>query len=143
MSEPVTLHSAQDYVLTFDSVTLQGFSDGEAIGVEAPSEIVKSKVGAYGEVAISITKNPVHLVTVKLFQSSAMNARLRSKYLAQLAGNPSTQALKIMSLQRLSTGETWRGRAIIVQDSGPKVAAEVGESEWKFILICNNPGEQG
>lgn len=138
MSEGITLHDALDFVLTFDGVTFQGFGDGDAIGLEAPSEVVKAKVGAFGEVAVSTIRNKLYGLKVNLHQTSTMNSTLRAMFNAQWSDT--TKTLRTLSLKRKSTGEVWRGIAFIAQDAGLKVGAEVQNLEWSFGFILDTPG---
>lgn len=136
--EPPGIHDARNYILNFDGVTFQGFGDGDAISVEAPTETVKAKVGAFGEVAVSLNRNPLYTVKANLHQTSSMNGVLRTMYRDQW--QDSRKVLRTMSLTNRVTREVWRGRAFLVQDSGFKVGSEIQNNEWQFGLILDNPG---
>lgn len=135
---PVTLHDPQDWTFLFQQTTVDGFGEGDAISITKPADIVKPKVGAMGEVAIAIARNPIHALEINLHQTSAANATLTGLYYAQLS-NPDT-AVGYLSCENRRTGVKYEGIGWLVQDADEKVSGEVQNRTWKFGFVqVENP----
>lgn len=129
MSEPITLHDPTRWTLLYDTLSVQGFGDGDAISLEPPTETVKAKRGVMGEYAIAIITDRLHSLKINVHQTSNTNAILRAKFRAQYGANG---VVKVCSLRNTTTGETWRGIAWLASDAPLKVGAEVQNVEWDF-----------
>lgn len=139
MSETfIGVHDATDWIPSFGSVSMGGFGDGDALSLEPPSEVVKTKVGAMGAVMVSVSKNRIYMMKINLHQTSPANANLRAHWRETLVDT--TKVLQPAALERISTGETWRGMAVLLSDAPFKVAAEGQNVEWSFAFIVDNPG---
>lgn len=130
MSEPITLHNPLNWTLLYDTFSVQGFGDGDAISLEPPTETVKAKRGVMGEYAIAVITDRLHSLKINVHQTSATNAILRAKFRAQYT--PGAAVPKVCSLRNTTTGETWRGVAWLASDAPLKVGAEVQNVEWDF-----------
>lgn len=134
--EEITLHDPQDWTVIFGGTGIQGFGPGDAITIGKPTEVIKAVVGAMGEVAVSIARNPLHSVKLNLHQTSAMARRLRAMYYAQFRAQ--AQVLKTLSLTNARTGEAWRGMGWVSADADQKIGPEVQNVEFTFGFVVQD-----
>jgi len=134
MSEPIGLHNPVLWTLLFDTFSIQGFGDGDAISIEPPTETMVAKRGTMGEYAVAIVTDGLHALKINVHQTSATNAVLRAKFRAQYAAGWKP---KVCSLKNRTTGETWRGVAWLDNDAPLKVGKEVQNVEWSFGFIVD------
>ena len=132
------MHDAKDYIVTVDTTTIDGFGDGDAIAITPPSDIVVPKPGAMGDIAVSIKRDPMYTIKIALHQTSPVVAVLRGMWRA--GWRDTSQIVKPISVERKSTGETWRGPGFITNDAEHKVAPEVQNTEWTLKVECDSPG---
>lgn len=128
--EPITLHDPTRWTMLFDTFSVQGFGDGDALSIEPPTETVKAKRGVMGEYALALVTDALHSLKVNLHQTSATNAAFRGFFRAQF--RPGAIVPRVCSLRNTITGETWRGVAWLTSDAPMKVGAEVQNIEWDF-----------
>jgi len=134
--EPITLHDPQDWTVLIHTNSIMGFGEGDAIEITKPTEVIKSKVGAMGEVAISVSRNPVHALKLRLHQTGAANKMLRSLFYSQLRAQ--AEVVGVLSCTNRRTGEAWRGLGWISQDADLKIGPEVQTTEWTFGFVVED-----
>ncbi len=76
MAYQAKFHDADQIALWFNGVLIQGFADGEYYSIEQSSPGFTSVAGTDGEVARSKSNDRRAKVTLKLLQTSSVNAQL-------------------------------------------------------------------
>ena len=114
-------------MLTYGVLPVSGYADGSMIQVSPVGDGTKSQVGTAGEAVIVRTPNKQHEVTIRLFETSPVNAALALLF---NAGNP----LLPLTLVSLSTG-AFMGAGSGCLERIPGVTYEAGAPvrEWKVI----------
>lgn len=127
--EPTRPYAATDFVFTVNSQTVDGFGDGDAITVTPPTEQIKGKEGAQGEIAVTIKRSRLFTVKAVIWQTSAANGRLKALFRQQRNAGGTLIGVPL-TIQNKRTGDFLRGNAWIVGEPEWKVGMEVGTREW-------------
>lgn len=116
----------------FGGRILQGFADGEVISVEPQSDDFTEFVGADGEVTRSKSNNNLHLVTIRLSQTSDSNDILMGFSIADKKSNAGVVPflIKDQNGRSLISAE----QAYIKRRPNMGMGVETGTREWIIAL---------
>jgi hypothetical protein len=117
-------------VVTWNGITIQGYSDGTHIESDRTEDAFAMKAGNDGEVVRTMNNNRTGRVTVRLLQSSITNDLLSAAAQQDEIFGDQVGPLQIEDL-RGTTLETAQN-AWLVRLPQSQWAKEAGEREWAF-----------
>lgn len=129
MAERVAVYNAAKVAVIYGGAQLDGFADGSFVSIEPAADDVVSVSGADGEIALGVTNDNRHRVTVTLLQTSNSNDVLSGLATAnKLAGGGVLLPLAVEDL----SGRTLflAPQAWIVRKPTQDFSKEVGNREW-------------
>lgn len=128
-------YSFQDVVLLVNGVELTGWADGDdTIQIKRRADLATDKMGAAGEMFVSVSADRSGEITVKLMQASASN-----KYLNDLANLQQAAGSRFLPIQvlaqdtfrnDLATGST----GYIKKPSEVTRGVQMNTQEWTFVV---------
>jgi hypothetical protein len=136
-------YDADQVVVYFNGVRVQGWADGEFFTVEQLSPAFTDVVGTDGEVTRSKTNDRRAKVTVKTMQSSASNAALSTLHNLDLNA-PNGAGVGTFLMQDLQGGTIVQGdQSWIVQYPDGKMDRGAVSREWEIRIANANRVEAG
>jgi hypothetical protein len=127
--------AADQVVLTFAGLRIQGYADGSFVSVEPMSPGFSSKAGADGLVSRSRSNDPRVKITITLEQTSSSNDVLSAIHEADLA-MPNGAGVAALSLEdllgrfRLVSASAWVEKAPTAE-----FGRETGQRAWELVAI--------
>jgi len=134
---------ADQFLLYFSGVQIQGFADGEYAVIEQMTEAFTEVVGTDGEVARSKTNDRRVKVTLKLLQTSAANAQLSAIHQRDL-NSPNGAGVGTFSMVDLFGGSLCEGdQAWIVKYPDSSLDRSAKSRDWEIHVANGNRLENG
>lgn len=125
------MYDAKKVTLVVDGVFITGFADGSFVSSEKDEEAFSSKVGAQGDVAISVTNNPLGTVKFTLQQESPSMSYLKKK-------SKSLKEFPVWITAPGANGKTEKSggtRALIKKSPGREYEEEAGSREYELQVF--------
>lgn len=121
-------------VVTFGFVTINGFSEGDAIAVERDGDLETISVGVDGDVARVKQAGRAAKVTIRLMEGSSANSLMNRVRPLSTPLTPKGDHFAF-TMTDYGSGETWfSAESWIAKDPLPNLSASAGVKEW--VIQC-------
>lgn len=130
-------YDAKRVIITIGSHTVKGYADGSFISIEPDGDGTQAQAGADGEVARSLSNNPLHNVTLTLQQTSDTNDFLSDLLNRDRAsGGGGVVALQVRDLRGTSVfaaSQAWVTNWPTFEDG-----TELNDREWALAAVATD-----
>lgn len=126
-------YSFLDIVLRVNGVRITDFAEGDSVITAAPRvDAATDKIGADGNMAVSISADRSGEIVFKLQQTSPSNAFLQQLYNQQRDRTIKGISVFVADVARGDVGATKKG--YIRTSPGVDYGAEVADKEWSLVV---------
>lgn len=135
-------YDAKKVVITLGSHTVTGYADGTFVSIEPEGDGTVAQAGADGEVARSLSNNPLHTVALTLQQTSPSNDALSELLrLDRASGGRGVVALQVRDLRGTSLFAA--SQAWVVNNPTVEYATELSDREWTLMAVITESNVGG
>ena len=130
-------YDAKKVIITIGSHTVTGYAEGTFVSIEPEGDGTVAQAGADGEVARSLSNNPLHTVNITLQQTSPSNDAfseiLRRDRASGGGGVVPLQIVDLRGTTLFAASQAW-----VVNWPSVENGSELNDREWPIMAVMTD-----